>query len=82
MVNIRFARAYAFLPVLLHPNQYVDLSQHYVTYVPCYACVVWFSYQYRGGGTGPAGPAAGPIIYSETTRTKDYHKNKNYVLII
>ena len=34
----------------------------------------------RGGGTGPA--AAGPIIYSETTRTKDYHKNKNNVLIL
>ena len=31
---------------------------------------------HRGGGTGPADPAAaGPIIYSEITRTKNYHKN-------
>ena len=30
----------------------------------------------RGGGTGPAdSAAAGPIIYSENTRTKNYHKN-------
>ena len=30
----------------------------------------------RGGGTGLADPAAaGPIIYSEITRTKNYHKN-------
>ena len=30
----------------------------------------------RGGGTGPADPAAaGPIIYSDITRTKNYHKN-------
>ena len=30
----------------------------------------------RGGGTGPADPAAaGPIIYSEITRTKNCHKN-------
>ena len=31
---------------------------------------------FRGGGTGPADPAAAaPIIYSVITRTKNYHKN-------
>ena len=28
------------LEELLHPNQYVDLSQHHVTYVPYYACAI------------------------------------------
>ena len=38
------------------------------------SAVVWHR-PYRGGGTGPADPAAaGPIIYSELT-TKDGHHN-------
>ena len=37
--------------------------------------------QYRGGGTGPADPAAaGPIIHSEISRTKNYHKNIFYLM--
>ena len=52
----------------------LNMTDH-VIYV---AIIYRYSYksQFRGGGTGPADPAAaGPKIYSEIIRTKNYHKN-------